>query len=572
MKTISHKHFQIYVLQCLLRFRCTSHMPDTDGTRPLQEWKFDEVQSFIKGLELDNQSAKYAALMQKHKVDGLVLSMISSSDLKDLGITILGHRLKILNAINILRPGNVYKRSNFSPLNSNASSSKVSDFSSFHSNTSSSSKQNFDYYKSKGNQSLSQGKYEEAVQHYTEAANLGFLKSNDEMVRIYSNRSGAYFGLKRYAEALQDADKAIEIKPDFINAYVRKAKVLLATTGVKAACDIYIEAKWNCPANEVGSQQSIETILIDAMAQKLEKENQDAFAYANEQNLKKIFRVEAVFRIILHQFDGLNPVEGKEKMSTNVNACIDQLYHISGTKIDKYTDHGQRGLNQMTKIMRDVHFILHPDKTDKIVVMQDRIKKMRELVQYCSERINSFLESQDMDVFMKKMKEAEATEKLKQKNIDKYKKNNLKFDELEEKIRAQENTLSEPEMSKMLKEMLKCLNQVRTIYAEDSEHVNKMLVKYNLAMSFYRSKDWKHEDKKRPLEEEMFGGESNKKVKMDAAGGNSSTNRLKARRGFGLCPYCRQEFPVKLLKRHKTECPEVYVSPCATPYASDNSD
>ena len=65
--------------------------------------------------------------------------------------------------------------------------------------------------KNKGNQALKAGNTEEAIQHYSSAIDLD---PNNHV--LYSNRSAAYCALKDYKEALKDAEKTVELKPDWI--------------------------------------------------------------------------------------------------------------------------------------------------------------------------------------------------------------------------------------------------------------------------------------------------------------------------------------------------------------------
>jgi stress-induced-phosphoprotein 1 len=46
------------------------------------------------------------------------------------------------------------------------------------------------------------------------------LNPNDHV--YFSNRSGAYASLNQYEEALSDANKCVEIKPDWAKGYGRK--------------------------------------------------------------------------------------------------------------------------------------------------------------------------------------------------------------------------------------------------------------------------------------------------------------------------------------------------------------
>ncbi|CEQ40840.1 SPOSA6832_02500 [Sporobolomyces salmonicolor] len=67
------------------------------------------------------------------------------------------------------------------------------------------------------------GDFATAVQHYTES-----IKRNPADARGYTNRAAAYTKLLALPEALRDADKAIEVQPDFVKGYIRKSHVLFA--------------------------------------------------------------------------------------------------------------------------------------------------------------------------------------------------------------------------------------------------------------------------------------------------------------------------------------------------------
>jgi len=75
--------------------------------------------------------------------------------------------------------------------------------------------------KAKGNQAFTKGDFAEAVKFFSEAINL-----DPKNHILYSNRSGAFAGQKKYQEALDDADKTIEIKPDWAKGYSRKVTAL----------------------------------------------------------------------------------------------------------------------------------------------------------------------------------------------------------------------------------------------------------------------------------------------------------------------------------------------------------
>lgn len=70
--------------------------------------------------------------------------------------------------------------------------------------------------KEQGNEAIKKKNYDEAIRLYGEAI---ALSKSDHV--LYSNRSAAYAEAKRYEEALCDAQKCIELKPDFAKGYSR---------------------------------------------------------------------------------------------------------------------------------------------------------------------------------------------------------------------------------------------------------------------------------------------------------------------------------------------------------------
>eukprot|EP00128_Syssomonas_multiformis_P007694 Colp12_sorted_trinity150504_noHs@23144 len=75
--------------------------------------------------------------------------------------------------------------------------------------------------KNLGNTAFTSGDYHGAIKHFTEAISLD--PSNHV---LYSNRSGSYASLKDYANALNDAQKTVELKPDWGKGYGRLGTAL----------------------------------------------------------------------------------------------------------------------------------------------------------------------------------------------------------------------------------------------------------------------------------------------------------------------------------------------------------
>lgn len=73
--------------------------------------------------------------------------------------------------------------------------------------------------KQKGNFAWTHGRFDEAVQLYSEAISL------DPKPEFYRNRSASYLRLKDYDKALEDAETAVGLDPESKQGYCRKAEV-----------------------------------------------------------------------------------------------------------------------------------------------------------------------------------------------------------------------------------------------------------------------------------------------------------------------------------------------------------
>ncbi|XP_018334472.1 stress-induced-phosphoprotein 1 [Agrilus planipennis] len=88
--------------------------------------------------------------------------------------------------------------------------------------------------KEKGNAALAENKFDEAIKYYTEGINLD---STNHV--LYSNRSAAYAKAGKYDLALQDAEKTVQIKPDWGKGYSRKGSALAYLGRIDEAIETY---------------------------------------------------------------------------------------------------------------------------------------------------------------------------------------------------------------------------------------------------------------------------------------------------------------------------------------------
>ena len=96
-----------------------------------------------------------------------------------------------------------------------------------------------DCLRDKANFFFKKGKYQDAIDYYTQAIDLEpITDTNTPQVAIcYANRSFAACKLEQYGQALQDAAKAIYLNPTYIKAYYRRAAALMALNKYKAALE-----------------------------------------------------------------------------------------------------------------------------------------------------------------------------------------------------------------------------------------------------------------------------------------------------------------------------------------------
>lgn len=91
--------------------------------------------------------------------------------------------------------------------------------------------------KEKGNACVKKGDYAEAVMHYTAA-----IQTDPCNAVLHSNRSLAFLKMQQYHLAYQDAKKTVELKPDWVKGYFRKAEVEFATFHFDKALTSYTNA------------------------------------------------------------------------------------------------------------------------------------------------------------------------------------------------------------------------------------------------------------------------------------------------------------------------------------------
>ncbi|KAK7330721.1 hypothetical protein VNO77_24919 [Canavalia gladiata] len=113
-----------------------------------------------------------------------------------------------------------------------------------------------DEAKAKGNAAFSAGDFAAAVRHFSDA--IALSPSNHV---LYSNRSAAYASLQKYPEALADAQKTVDLKPDWSKGYSRLGAAHLGLGQHDDAVSAYKKGLQVDPNNE-----PLKSGLADAQA------------------------------------------------------------------------------------------------------------------------------------------------------------------------------------------------------------------------------------------------------------------------------------------------------------------
>lgn len=112
--------------------------------------------------------------------------------------------------------------------------------------------------KALGNAAFAKGDFKASIEHFTEA-----IKHNPQDHVFFSNRSGAHASLQQWDEALADAKKCVELKPDFIKGYNRVFVPLFSQQKYDEAKSIVDEGLKRDPENAAlkESKQQIEDAM-----------------------------------------------------------------------------------------------------------------------------------------------------------------------------------------------------------------------------------------------------------------------------------------------------------------------
>ena len=191
-------------------------------------------------------------------------------------------------------------------------------------------------YKSEGNVFFQNNKFLEALEKYTLAINVKVETKNN--VVYYSNRAFVNLKLENYGSAIEDANMAIKIDPNFIKAYYRRANAYLNLSKYAEAIRDYVLVKQKFP-NEKNLDEKI------AIARKKKKQRDFFSAYSSEGRGKATVTIEGLLKTykpsstytgpvfpedgkITHEWvlDLIEHMKDLENKKSNTEKYIDKVY------------------------------------------------------------------------------------------------------------------------------------------------------------------------------------------------------------------------------------------------------
>jgi len=169
--------------------------------------------------------------------------------------------------------------------------------------------------KAKGNAAFSAGDFNGAVSHFTDA--IALSPTNHV---LYSNRSAAYASLHKYADALTDAKKTVELKPDWAKGYSRLGAAHVGLGDYAEAISAYKKGLEIDPNND-----ALKSGLADAQSaasrHRAAPPSPFGDAFSGPEMWTKL-TADPMTRAYLQQPDFLNMMKEIQKNPSNLNLYL----------------------------------------------------------------------------------------------------------------------------------------------------------------------------------------------------------------------------------------------------------
>lgn len=174
-----------------------------------------------------------------------------------------------------------------------------------------------------GNDAFKRQDYPEAVKFYSDS-----LKRNPNDHRVYSNRAASYTKLTAFNEALKDAEKCIELAPEFSKGYTRKATVQFFMKQYDKAMETYQALLSKEPENaeaQDGVRRCVDAINRGNRGEMTEEEMKERQAKAMAEPEIQGILTDPVMRQVLQDFQDNPKAAAEHQRNPGVMAKIQKL-------------------------------------------------------------------------------------------------------------------------------------------------------------------------------------------------------------------------------------------------------
>jgi stress-induced-phosphoprotein 1 len=169
--------------------------------------------------------------------------------------------------------------------------------------------------KNKGNQAFQDKNFTEAVHWFSEA-----IKLDPTNHVLFSNRSGAYAAQGKYKEALEDAEKTIQLKADWGKGYSRKGTALHGLGRFEEAAEVY-EKGLTIEPNNVQMKEGLQEVKKELQNQE-EGNIGDIFGKAFSGDIFGKIRMNPKLAPFLSQPDYLSMISEIQRNPQNVGKYL----------------------------------------------------------------------------------------------------------------------------------------------------------------------------------------------------------------------------------------------------------
>ncbi|OXU29262.1 hypothetical protein TSAR_007507 [Trichomalopsis sarcophagae] len=181
-------------------------------------------------------------------------------------------------------------------------------------------------YKGEGNKFFSAGKFDEAIAQYNLAIETCPVENVEELATFYQNRAAAYEKLKKFSAVRADCTKALELKPRYVKALIRRARAMESNNELETALEDITAA---CILEKFSSQSTLYT--ADKVLKQLGKQHAQEYMATKKPIMPSKHFIGTYFLAfyndpILAKLDGLETVEDNTPFNKALTALKKQEY------------------------------------------------------------------------------------------------------------------------------------------------------------------------------------------------------------------------------------------------------